>query len=285
MSVGDTLTFTVKKNNGIMAYISKTVNVNQPFVIEPLDTARMNSGNYWYDVQLNRTNGSVDTIIPINRFVLLEEVTTNNDMIVNPDSGEYVASINGQTGNVVLTASDIGAIDADILAPVATSGSYNDLTDKPIIPEPYVLPVASTSELGGVKVDGTTITVSNGVISSVGGVGQVSSVNGKTGAVVLTASDVGALSSSTPMFSGDYNDLTNKPTIPSKTSELTNDSGFTTAASVASSLENYRTASEQNLIDAGKQPTLVSGTNIKTINGYDITGSGNLVISGSGGAD
>lgn len=27
-------------------------------------------------------------------------------------------------------------------------------------------------------------------------------------------------------FSGDYNDLTNKPTIPTKTSELTNDSGF-----------------------------------------------------------
>lgn len=29
-------------------------------------------------------------------------------------------------------------------------------------------------------------------------------------------------------FSGDYNDLTNKPTIPSKTSDLTNDSGFLT---------------------------------------------------------
>lgn len=30
-------------------------------------------------------------------------------------------------------------------------------------------------------------------------------------------------------FSGDYNDLTNKPTIPTKTSELTNDSGFLTS--------------------------------------------------------
>ena len=29
-------------------------------------------------------------------------------------------------------------------------------------------------------------------------------------------------------FSGDYNDLTNKPTIPSKTSDLTNDSNFLT---------------------------------------------------------
>ena len=40
----------------------------------------------------------------------------------------------------------------------------------------------------------------------------VTSVNTKTGDVVLTASDVGALSSST--------------VIPSKTSDLTNDSGF-----------------------------------------------------------
>lgn len=49
------------------------------------------------------------------------------------------------------------------------SGSYNDLTDKPTIPTAYTLPTASTSTLGGVKVDGTTITISDGVISSVGG--------------------------------------------------------------------------------------------------------------------
>lgn len=59
-----------------------------------------------------------------------------------------------------------------------------------------------------------------------------------------TANEVGALSTSHPTanitteqiaqwnnksdFSGSYNDLTEKPTIPSKTSELTNDSGFLT---------------------------------------------------------
>ena len=36
-------------------------------------------------------------------------------------------------------------------------------------------------------------------------------------------------------FSGNYNDLTNKPTIPAKTSDLTNDSGFITSADYASS--------------------------------------------------
>ena len=51
------------------------------------------------------------------------------------------------------------------------SGSYNDLTDKPVIPEPYTLPTASTDILGGVKVDGETITIADGVISSAGGGG------------------------------------------------------------------------------------------------------------------
>ena len=33
---------------------------------------------------------------------------------------------------------------------------------------------------------------------------------------------------------------------------------------------------------AGKQDTLVSGTNIKSINGTSVLGSGDIVISGSG---
>ena len=48
-------------------------------------------------------------------------------------------------------------------------GDYNNLTNKPTIPEPYTLPTASTSTLGGVKVDGSTITIADGVISSTGG--------------------------------------------------------------------------------------------------------------------
>lgn len=49
------------------------------------------------------------------------------------------------------------------------SGDYQDLTNKPTIPEPYTLPTASTTTLGGVKVDGSTITIADGVISSAGG--------------------------------------------------------------------------------------------------------------------
>lgn len=57
------------------------------------------------------------------------------------------------------------------LSTVATSGSYEDLTNKPTIPDAYTLPTASTDTLGGVKVDGETITIADGVISSAGGGG------------------------------------------------------------------------------------------------------------------
>lgn len=51
--------------------------------------------------------------------------------------------------------------------PTLFSGDYNDLENKPTIPQPYTLPVASLTQLGGIKVDGNTITInSNGVISA-----------------------------------------------------------------------------------------------------------------------
>ncbi len=56
--------------------------------------------------------------------------------------------------------------DTSDLSAVATSGSYNDLSDKPTIPSQYTLPTASETTLGGVKVDGSSITISNGVISA-----------------------------------------------------------------------------------------------------------------------
>lgn len=107
--------------------------------------------------------------------------------------------------------------------------------------------------------------------------------------------------------SGVYADLTGKPTIPTLTSQLTNDSGFLTTNAVTSvagrtgavvltstdvGLGNVDNTSDLNKPIStaiqtalnSKQDTLVSATNIKTINGSSILGSGDLVISGGGGA-
>lgn len=98
------------------------------------------------------------------------------------DSGFITASVNN-LANYTLTSA---------LATVATSGSFEDLTHKPVIPSEYTLPTASTTVLGGVKVDGTTITIEDGVITahatSTGGTSDYAALTNKPqiGGVELT---------------------------------------------------------------------------------------------------
>ena len=70
--------------------------------------------------------------------------------------------------------------------------------------------------------------------------------------------------------SGNYNDLSNKPTIPTTLSQLTQSASYRTV-----------TDTEKNTW-GGKQDKLVSGTNLKTINGESLLGSGDIAISGGG---
>ena len=70
------------------------------------------------------------------------------------------------------------------------------------------------------------------------------------------------------LFSGDYNDLSNKPTIPTALADLTSDATHRVVTDTEKSTWN------------GKQNSLVSGTNIKTINNQSILGSGNITIGG-----
>lgn len=85
-----------------------------------------------------------------------------------------------------------------------------------------------------------------------------------------------------------YNDLTDRPTIPSKTSDLTNDSNFITSSyhdstkqDTLTSGTNIKTINNTSLLGSGNisvQPTLTSGTNIKTINSTSLLGSGNISV-------
>ena len=122
-----------------------------------------------------------------------------------------VTSVNGKSGDVTLTASDVGALPSTTKIPSATSDLTND----------------------------------SGYITAAGA--PVQSVDGQTGEVVINAVKTTAqtltdaqkaqartnIGAGTSSFSGAYDDLTGKPTIPSKTSELDNDSGFITNAALA----------------------------------------------------
>lgn len=97
---------------------------------------------------------------------------------------------------------------------------------------------------------GSGISISNNVISA-----DISTVNWSDINDKPTFADVAT--------SGDYNDLVNKPV---NVSEFSNDANYVTE----SQLET-------------KQDTLVSGTNIKTINNQSLLGSGNIEIQGGSG--
>ena len=84
--------------------------------------------------------------------------------------------------------------------------------------------------------------------------------------------DLAKLENETNVLKADVTNLNNeiklkadKTEIPTKTSDLTNDSGYIT--------NEYH--------DVTKQDVLVSGTNIKTINNQDILGSGNIEVESS----
>ena len=220
-------------------------------------------GNIKGDIK-NQIDLQNELTIKVNRAELARVATSGsfNDLLDKPviptktseltnDSGfltehQPLKTINGEslvgTGNIEIGGGSGTQVQSDwaetntesvsyiknkpTLSIVATSGSFNDLLDKPTIP-------TKTSEL----------TNDSGFLTEQ----TLKTINGE--------SLVGTGNITIEGFSGDYNDLTNKPSIPTKTSELTNDSGF---------LTEY-------------QP-------LKTINGESIVGTGNIEISGFSGS-
>lgn len=129
--------------------------------------------------------------------------------------------------------------------------------------------------------------------------GAVDSVNGQTGVVVLDASDVGALPDTTviPTKTSDLTNDSNFATvsqIPTNNNQLTNGAGYITITALngyatqtwvgqqgyltSSDLANYVTNSTLTTTLADYQPLLDSGTNIKTINNTSLLGSGNINV-------
>ena len=127
--------------------------------------------------------------------------------------------------------------DKDSLATVATSGSYNDLEDKPVIPSEYVLPIASSSQLGGIKVGSGLAISGDGTLSSTtsGGTTDYTALSNKPQINSVELSGNKSLDDLGIQAKGEYalkTELANKAdtsAIPTKVSQLQNDSNFLTS--------------------------------------------------------
>lgn len=133
--------------------------------------------------------------------------------------GDGVDSVNGMTGDVVLNAADVGALPNTTIIPSRTSQLAND---SGYITESSV-PVKS--------VDGETGNViTNAIKSTQQNLSDAQKAQART--------NIGAGISS---FDGNYSSLNGKPTIPSNTSQLNNDSGFITSENIPVKSVNDKT--------------------------------------------
>ena len=91
---------------------------------------------------------------------------------------------------------------------------------------------------------------------SVANIASKSELPTKTSQLTNDSEFVTSTELSTVATSGSYNDLTDKPTIPTKTSQLTNDSNFVTSAALTGYTTEQRV---QEMIDASIG-TAIGGT-------------------------
>ena len=171
--------------------------------IEPDDTALLEPGQYWYDLEISKN----DDVFTIFRGVLelLPEITTpTGDININTSWGRISGNINNQTD---LQLEFQTKADVSSLSTVATTGLYSDLTGTP--------------NLATVAISGSYADLTNKPnLATVATTGSYSDLSNKPNLATVATS-------------GSYNDLTNKPSIPTKTSDLTNDSNFVASTSLA----------------------------------------------------
>ena len=80
----------------------------------------------------------------------------------------FSTAANYASGDFVVQAGGIWVAKSAVTAGAFNPTQWSELAYLTDIPALYVLPTASTTVLGGVKVDGVTVTISSGVISSAG---------------------------------------------------------------------------------------------------------------------
>ena len=214
----------------------------------------------------NYNDAEIQTAVQSLQTQLNTLVSGNADNAIN-SFNEIIAFLDGIKDSQDLS-SIIASIEQQIaskmdkvtLANVATSGSYNDLKDKPTIPS--AVTESTVSGWGFTKNTGTYSKPSGGIPKS----DLASEVQTSLGKADT------ALQSYTEQYKGTVTGVKINGTTKNPSS------GVVDLGTVITSHQDI----------SGKQDKLVSGTNIKTINGTSILGSGNIVIEGgssSGGED
>ena len=222
--------------------------------------------------------------------------------ITSTDISNWNAKVSNVQSDWNATSGAAQILNKPTLATVATSGSYNDLSNKPTIPDAQIQsdwdqttttakdyiknkPDITTSygriSIGGYGAfgAGTTsitdgknyITLDHGGDSGI----QIIANDGSDGTITLSSSSNISLSpasgSKAYYNSKEIATKNDIPTVPTNVSAFTNDAGYLTSHQ---SLSGYATEAW-----VGQQGYLTQHQTLKTINNESIVGSGNITIS------
>ena len=242
------------------------------------------------DIQIAGSPVTKDTII--DQFAIIGFTSGGGG-----GAGGAVSSVNGQTGDVIITPASLNVytraeVDADINAETTERQKQDSALGGMIAAETAARERAVAAKQDTL-VSGTNIKTING--ETLLGAGNIAIQGGTSNWDDIT----GKPEFAEVATSGDYNDLTNKPTIPDVSNLATKaeiadmETRTHAAATYATkaeipSLEGYLTETEASETYAtkeqvsGKQDQLVSGTNIKTVNGQSLLGNGNIDITSGG---
>lgn len=294
-SIGGTKTFTSRPN-------VNSTNVALVDEIPEKTSALVNDSGFITSADIPTIPSKTSDLQNDSGFITSGDIPStlpNPNKITFTKNGLTVTTYDGSSAKTVdLTESISGVTDVKInntsivsgtTATFNTKTAYNASTNKiltetdisDLVDKTSTQNISGTKNFDNLKFDGYEIkkTATDGVAITGSGVNMLlvepglgkEELNGRQ---VLFEEKVGALAYKDKV---DYsNDVFNKPTIPTKTSELTNDSGFATTSDIA-------TAKAQWLLDMNPIGTIIennTGTNPSTYIGgtWELYGKGRVTV-------
>ena len=256
---------------------------------EAIEDMTVSAESVAYTVPASVEKTIVEDVVNLNFKIPRGQPTAGHDVEANP-TGTPVADITtlGIDGTVYRM------VPSGNLAPVATSGSYNDLIDKPTIPDAQVnsdwnatsgkAEILNKPNLSAVATSGNYSDLNNkpnlAAVATSGSYNDLSDkpsipaeqVNSDWNAASGKAQILNKPNLASVATSGSYNDLSDKPTIPTVNDTLIT---ITQGGVTKGSFTLNQAAAQTIELDAGGS----GGSNLKIFGGWNITWntSGSLI--------